>query len=107
MKEAKIVAIVFMTLLIVTIIGLMYSDMKGNSYGFYEMEGTAIEKHYHEEGDYTSMVFETEDGNKWEVDGTVCPLNAKVNIAFHNKGTPEKEDDEIVKIESIIYENGR
>lgn len=106
MKEIKIVATVFTLLFVIGIGGFIYADMN-DPYGFYEMEGTAIEKHYHEEGDYTSMVFETEDGNKWEVDGTVCPLNAKVNIAFHNKGTPEKEDDEIVKIESIIYENGR
>lgn len=67
----------------------------------YKMNGTAIEKHYHEDGDYTTMFFETEDGNIWEVE-TICPLQTEVEITFNTNGTDAKEDDEIVSIKGEL-----
>ena len=59
---------------------------------------------YIENGDYMIQEFITQDGNKWEIDDCVCPIGAECKITFDTKGTEEIEDDEIVKVESVIFE---
>ena len=71
------------------------------------VSAVATGKQYNANGDFCSMEFETEDGNKWLVDYTACPVNANCKITFDTKGTKKVEDDEIVKIESVIFENGK
>lgn len=63
----------------------------------------AIQKIYHEEGDFCSMVFETTDGNQWIIDETVCPIGVQCEIFFDTKGTYDKKDDEIIAINANIF----
>ena len=68
------------------------------------VSAVATGKQYNANGDFCSMEFETEDGNKWLVDYTVCPVGAECKIIFDTKGTEKVEDDEIIKVESVIFE---
>ena len=63
----------------------------------------AIEKEYHENGDYTSMTLQTEDKRLWTVNNTVCPLQSECEIEFDTKNTISVEDDEIIAVHCRIY----
>lgn len=63
----------------------------------------AIEKEYHENGDYTSMTLQTEDKRLWTVNNTVCPLQSECEIEFDTKNTISVEDDEIIAVRCRIY----
>ena len=103
MKEFKIM---------ITVIAVMLVIFLGYVFFAYNTDektvsAVATGKQYNATGDFCSMEFETEDGNKWLVDYAVCPVNAKCKITFDTKGTKKVEDDEIVKIESVVFENGK
>lgn len=63
----------------------------------------AVEKEYHENGDYTSMTLQTEDKRLWTVNNTVCPLQSDCEIEFDTKNTISVEDDEIIAVHCRIY----
>lgn len=63
----------------------------------------AVEKEYHENGDYTSMTLQTEDKRLWTVNNTVCPLQSECEIEFNTKNTISVEDDEIIAVRCRIY----
>ena len=63
----------------------------------------AVEKEYHENGDYTSMILQTEDKMLWVVNNTVCPLQSECEIEFDTKNTILVEDDEIIAVRCRIY----
>lgn len=63
----------------------------------------AVEKEYHENGDYTSMTLQTEDKMLWVVNNTVCPLQSECEIEFDTKNTILVEDDEIIAVRCRIY----
>ena len=63
----------------------------------------AVEKEYHENGDYTSMTLQTEDKRLWTVNNTVCPLQSECEIEFDTKNTISVEDDEIIAVHCRIY----
>ena len=63
----------------------------------------AVEKEYHENGDYTSMTLQTEDKRLWTVNNTVCPLQSECDIEFDTKNTISVEDDEIIAVRCKIY----
>ena len=63
----------------------------------------AVEKEYHENGDYTSMTLQTEDKRLWTVNNTVCPLQSECEIEFDTKNTISVEDDEIIAVRCRIY----
>lgn len=63
----------------------------------------AVEKEYHENGDYTSMTLQTEDKRLWTVNNTVCPLQSDCEIEFDTKNTISVEDDEIIAVRCRIY----
>lgn len=58
----------------------------------------ATERYYIQNGDYTNMVFQTDDGNDWVVEDYICPLEQDVIILFDTKGNTDLYDDEIVNI---------
>ena len=66
-------------------------------------KAVAIEKEYHENGDYTSMTLQTEDKRLWTVNNTVCPLQSECEIEFNTKNTISVEDDEIIAVRCRIY----
>ena len=63
----------------------------------------AVEKEYHENGDYTSMTLQTEDKRLWTVNNTVCPLQSECEIEFDTKNTISVEDDEVIAVRCRIY----
>ena len=45
-----------------------------------------------------TVVFETEDGNVWAVEGNDFQVGDNVTVKFHNNGTDVIEDDVVLRI---------
>ena len=80
-----------------------YSDTEISQNETRVAKAIAVEKEYHENGDYTSMTLQTEDKMLWVVNNTVCPLQSECEIEFDTKNTISVEDDEIIAVRCKIY----
>lgn len=57
--------------------------------------GEVVERRYHEDGDFMSILICTSDGNLWELQYYTATLMEPCFVVFDTMGTEEVTDDEI------------
>lgn len=55
---------------------------------------------YHDNGDYTTAIYETADGNRWETD-QISPIGTSALLVMDDQKNDDPTDDEIKLIVTI------
>lgn len=56
----------------------------------------------YQQPDVSGMEIETQDGNRWVIEGLAMSIGTQVQVTFNTAGTPAVEDDTIIAVNIVI-----